>query len=429
MSTSGAVLSQFFRRSSYSSERTVAWIRLVLVVLAALNIILAAIDRGGLLSMGIKYPLMLTVLSLAGAWSAVTLLWMRQGDPPTSILEVSATIDAILATTIIGASVVWPSSDYRGLLSIPHAFGFLMAVLVSGLRLSPRAVTLSAVLNGLGAAALVWIDLELNPIAREIPPDDHRVFWIFFFIGSSLAWATVRRSRALVQEGGLAMVDAERARQRLGVYVSPEVAEAALTSDILEPGGERRHIAVLFSDLRGFTRYAERLPPERLVSELNDYLDAMVAVVREEQGVVDKYIGDAIMVVWGIPKATGDEAARAVRAAAKMQAALAVHNRDRAARGLQPFRQGIGVHYGEAVAGNIGTSDRLQYTVVGDAVNLASRLEQATKEMGASVLISADAMEAASAGDLPMMVSRGRLQVRGREAPMEVFALAQSIVG
>jgi adenylate cyclase len=204
------------------------------------------------------------------------------------------------------------------------------------------------------------------------------------------------------------------------------VAESLGTGDLVR-GGERKHVAVLFADLRGFTQYAEPLSPERIVSELNDYLDSVVPAIRAQGGVVDKYIGDAIMAVFGIPNPGPEDAARAVRAAAAMQVALQEHNRERERKGLPPLVQGIGLHCGDVIAGNIGTKERVQYTVIGDAVNVASRLESLSKKMDYSILLSkelfAEASLAGEAAELPAMVSVGSSPIRGRKNSVEVFAV------
>ncbi|MEZ4365491.1 MAG: adenylate/guanylate cyclase domain-containing protein [Kofleriaceae bacterium] len=207
--------------------------------------------------------------------------------------------------------------------------------------------------------------------------------------------------------------------------MSEEIAADAVDQVGIKLGGERRDAAVLFSDLRGFTAYAERLPPEQLIAELNGYLAAMVPVIETEHGLIDKYIGDAIMAVFGIPTPRGDEAACAIRAAHRMQTALVEHNRARAAAGLPPLVQGIGVHFGPVVAGNIGTAQRVQYTVVGDVVNLASRLESATKDHEVAVLLSEDVVAAAAADAalLPPTRAVAEIAVRGRSAGLRVYTL------
>lgn len=182
---------------------------------------------------------------------------------------------------------------------------------------------------------------------------------------------------------------------------------------------------MLFSDLRGFTTYSESLPPEELVDELNAYLEAMVREIKYEGGVIDKYIGDAIMVVFGIPSPKPGDAERAVRCAWRMDQALAVHNAQRTARGLPPLKHGVGVHFGEVVAGNMGTSERLQYTVVGDTVNLAARLESASKTLGVPIVLSREVVEAVGEDALPAAVREvDTISVKGRDQPVEVLTFS-----
>ena len=150
----------------------------------------------------------------------------------------------------------------------------------------------------------------------------------------------------------------------------------------------------------------------------------MADIIMDKGGLVDKYIGDAIMVVFGIPRFQPDAAAHALRTAKAMQEALVIHNQGRAERGLSPLKQGIGLHFGEVVVGNIGTRERMQYTVIGDAVNVASRLESATKDAGVPILASKHLVDAAAATGLDCRaVSRGTLAVRGRDDGVEVCAV------
>ncbi len=128
------------------------------------------------------------------------------------------------------------------------------------------------------------------------------------------------------------------------------------------------------------------------------------------------------MVVFGIPRHQDDAPARAIKVAYRMQRALEIHNRTRRSLGLPAFRHGIGVHFGTAIVGNIGTRDRLEYTAIGNVVNIASRLERATKTLGVPVVISRDAVDAAYRNDRPkILVAQGRLAIKGRVEPIEVF--------
>ena len=416
------VLRDLFHRSAIETERTVAWVRLGMCAFGILNVGLATQSSAAFFASGPKYPFMLLALMSVAGFSVWVLLRGSETRAIQRLMMGSVLVDALTALGIVGASVIWPSAHWRGLLAIPHAFGFPLAVAVSGLRLSRRAVVLSAFLNVGSALGLLAYDASVNGPKVHHSLDDYSLYFILIGISLAAACANAGRTRALVRSGGEALIRAERARQALGMYVSPLVADAALEVTTLRPGGERRVVAVLFADLRDFTAWSATLPPERLVVELNAWLEAMVQVIREEGGVVDKYIGDAIMAVWGIPSARPDDAQRAVRAAWRMQTALDAHNRIRQAHGLRPLRQGVGVHFGEGIAGNVGTTDRLQYTVMGDAVNLAARLEQITKDVGEPVVVSEAAARAAGAiPGLPPLVAWGTTPVRGRDTATGVY--------
>lgn len=422
-----ASLDAFLRVAAVRGERSVARLRLIFCALGLVNMFLLA-HAGPKLMAGTPKTWLQTVLLVGACGASVWYLRAsRRPTPPRWFLEGSVFADALLAFAVVGVSVWWPSPTYHGFLAMPHAAAFPLALAMAGFRLSRRAVTVGAVANIGASLGLVAYDLLVNPVSAGTPPDDIGMYVVLDGVAVLIAVAIVGRTRRLVMDGAQAALDAERARQRFGVYVSQEVADAAIAADQLETGGERRKVAVLFSDLRGFTRYGSALPPERLVRELNEYLDAMIAEVRAEGGVVDKYIGDAIMVVFGVPTTRPDDAARAIRTALRMHHALDAHNAARAAHGLDPLRQGIGVHFGDVVAGNIGTLDRLQFTVIGDTVNLASRLESATKDLGTPILVSAAAMDAARPYLAPAtpLVAGGTLTPRGHAEPLTVYRLAE----
>src|SRR5690606_8766258 len=149
-------------------------------------------------------------------------------------------------------------------------------------------------------------------------------------------------------------------------------------------------VTVLFSDIRSFTSISENMDPRELLDFLNEYLSGMVESVLQHHGVVDKFIGDAIMAVFGAPVPEPEDPLHAVCAALAMREKLAKINEGFVERGLPEIRTGIGLHSGQVVAGNMGHSERMEYTVIGDTVNLASRLEGLTKELGCDVVISDD---------------------------------------
>ncbi|MEO6418784.1 MAG: adenylate/guanylate cyclase domain-containing protein [Polyangiaceae bacterium] len=227
------------------------------------------------------------------------------------------------------------------------------------------------------------------------------------------------------------MVDGLKERDKLrntfGKYMTQTVMEHLMSGKV-QLGGESLTVSILFSDIRSFTTISEQMnDAQALVGLLNEYFTEMVTIVMEEDGVVDKYIGDAIMAVFGAPVSKPDDAVRAVRAAVRMRKALADLNVRLVARGVPALRTGIGIHTGEVVAGNIGSEARMEYTVIGDAVNLASRLESNTKEMGVDVLISEDTFKLVEGTCIARPIRE--ITVKGRAKPVmtyEVQGLVES---
>jgi adenylate cyclase len=177
----------------------------------------------------------------------------------------------------------------------------------------------------------------------------------------------------------------------------------------------------LFSDIRSFCTIAETMPPKQLLSFLNEYFSGMVESVMANQGVVDKFIGDAVMAVFGAPVPRPEDAHNAVKAALDMRRRLAAMNADFRARGLPTIRIGVGLHTGHVVAGNIGHVERMDYTVIGDAVNLASRLESLTKELDSDIILSEDTYRVVQ--DHVQAEPLERVTVKGRVQPTLVYRL------
>lgn len=217
------------------------------------------------------------------------------------------------------------------------------------------------------------------------------------------------------------LAERDRVRDLLGKVVSPEIAAQLLHSD-LKLGGEEREVTILFSDLRDFTALSEKLPPAEVLALLNRYLDRMSAIVEKHGGVIDKYIGDAIMALFGAPVAVPEAAARAIVAAQAMTASLADLNRELAAEGRPALALGIGINTGRVIAGNMGSKTRLNYTVIGDGVNLAARLEALTKDPAYDARIIVSAATAAAAQAAEQMRPLGRVTVKGKTEPVEIYA-------
>ncbi len=222
-----------------------------------------------------------------------------------------------------------------------------------------------------------------------------------------------------------------RLRRDFRRFVSRDVADALVEFPEMwrdTSGGVKRQVVVLFSDVRGFTERSEKTDPKDLVSQLNEYLTIMVAVVFNHKGTLDKFIGDAVMAHWGALGSGTDEdnCRNALLAARDMIDSLARLNKKWEAEGKPPFKIGVGLHLGEVIAGEIGSPDRTEFGVIGDAVNLASRVEGLTKTFGCDVIISDDVRIAAGASD--GLIDLGLVQVKGRKTPENLYGIGDESV-
>jgi adenylate cyclase len=226
----------------------------------------------------------------------------------------------------------------------------------------------------------------------------------------------------LVADFGFERVEKARVRRTLERYVSRNVVTELLGSYTESLGGVVKTVSVLFSDIRGYSIVSARSNPQALVAQLNEYLTAMVDCVFRHGGTLDKFIGDAVMAVWGNTHSEGPaaDATNAVRAADDMRKALARLNADWRARGLPEFRVGVAVNNGPVVVGNIGSPQRMEFTVVGETVNTTWRLQELTKQLGCDLLIGKRAAELLDGFDIH---SLGVVRIRDG-APIEVFSLA-----
>lgn len=325
---------------------------------------------------------------------------------PLSSVELQA---AALATVLEGRGFTPLGLPGRVLLLL--GWGALALVLlarpVQAAGTAARALALIAL--GLGGAALAWLAGWWLPVtalvAAPLAGGGGRAFG---------QWLRESRERAYLH-------------QVLARRISP-----ALLADILRQpgplgtqlGGSRARCVVLFADLVGFTPLSEELAPPVLFGLLNRYFEAMAAAVIAENGLLDKFMGDALMAEFGVPRSRGDaaEAMAAVRAAVAMQVALERLNGELRAQGQPTLRQGIGIHVGEVIAGNLGSSQRLEFTVVGATVNLASRLERLSRSFPhCPVLISGEVL--ALLPDQLVVESLGEHRLEGWSRPIAVYGV------
>jgi class 3 adenylate cyclase len=265
----------------------------------------------------------------------------------------------------------------------------------------------------------------------------HGLIWLFGVVGIMLGAARLshqidrrRKAEEAVRrsEAQLRMLNAqlEKAKnllkQSFQRYVSAHIVDQILeSSQPVNLMGEKRNVSILLSDIRGFTSLSEQLEAEELVSYLNAYFSEMIEIILEHEGTLDKFMGDAILALFGAPLGHDDDSLRAVKAALAMQEKLKGLNEFWMKNGKPGIKVGIGISTGEVVVGNIGSEKRLEYTVIGQDVNYAQRIEQLTKELRADILISEQTYEETK--EHVTVEKFGPLTIRGKKEPITVYAV------
>ncbi len=216
----------------------------------------------------------------------------------------------------------------------------------------------------------------------------------------------------------------ERLKSAMGRFVNKEIAEQAAKGE-LRLGGERREAAVFFSDIRSFTAISEKLQPEEVVEFLNEYFTRMVRLVDHSKGNVDKFIGDAIMALWGVPISHGNDCENAIRCSLAMRKDLNDFNVEREKVGKFPLKIGMGINYGPLLSGQIGSEDHISYTVIGDTVNLASRIEALNKPFGTDLLITEDAYQKTKG--MFTVEPMKKITVKGKAEPLQIYAVIGAV--
>lgn len=215
----------------------------------------------------------------------------------------------------------------------------------------------------------------------------------------------------------------EKIKRAFSTYVARQVVDEIMKNpDQIALSGERRDVTVIFCDMRGFTTLAEKLAPEEVVAALNDFYSLMIDLTIKNNGTINKFLGDAVMAIFGAPAAYPDHCWRAVQTALEMQAGVAALSARRISEGKDPISIGIGISAGEAVAGTVGTEDQMEYTVIGDKVNLAARLESSAKP--GQILVSEPTYR--QVADKVNARCLGPIHVKGKEEAVVVFEILKA---
>lgn len=378
-------------------------------------------------------PYLLARRGIRSAWLTPILLLLDAGiltyilivPPPFAAPEWTAQINLRLPNFIyLGIFLVGMALSYSpthvvwaGVASVmAWSAGFAWVARLPGSLLTSSHDTLNGSMTGQAI-----VDAYFDP--RSVSLTNWYNQLVFLALVTGILALSVWRSRRLVRQ----RVATEAEYAALSRYFSPNLVGAlskqggALDRPSVQP------VAVLFADMVGFTGLSERLAPDSLVALLREFHSRLVQVAFAHGGTIDKYIGDAIMVNFGTPKPQPDDPVRALACAAAMIAEIRRWSAEREARGESAIEVGVGVHYGDVIVGNIGDAQRLEYTVLGDTVNVASRLERLTRELGCILVVSGDLVRAVGrCGVDPsalvdgLALSEART-VRGRRAPIEVW--------
>ena len=213
-------------------------------------------------------------------------------------------------------------------------------------------------------------------------------------------------------------------QNKLSRYVSYQVANKIIEENI-DLKGERKRVAILFCDIRSFTEISEKLDAQEVVNFLNEYFGFMIDIVFEFGGTLDKFIGDAVMAVYGVPFNLENNEEMAVRSAVKMRELVETYNEGRRKKNLNDIKIGIGIHSGEVIAGNIGSDRRMEYTVVGSTVNIASRIEALNKTFKTDILITEQVYEKTK--DIIAVEKQKSVLVKGINTPMTTYYIKDLI--
>ncbi|QPF82647.1 adenylate/guanylate cyclase domain-containing protein [Bradyrhizobium genosp. L] len=350
-------------------------------------------------------------------WVHGAISWyMKQGrDLPVVRRYIGALIETSMPTIALGLHI--DSMGPVAALGWVAPFVYFIFIIASTLRLD---FGLSAFTGLVAASELFWMAMYYRPDGTLDPAPDlfyHAARSVVILICGILAGAVGMQLRRQFASSIAAGTARDRITNLFGQHVSPQVVER-LMAEGTSTGSDIRRVAVMFVDFRSFTSGARTRSPQEVVDRLDGAFAVLVDILDRHGGIVNKFLGDGFLALFGAPFEAGDAAHQAVAAAREMLAA----NERLNATSSWPLRMGIGIHIGEVVAGNIGSPRRKEYTVIGDTVNFAARLEALNKELGTQFLISSAVREAASdvCNDA---VSRGEVPVRGYDRPVAVWQL------
>jgi adenylate cyclase len=371
---------------------------------------------------GIPFPLWLIAAPTA-LGLLYTCLFFAWKKPLTRLmpyvfvsLEMGTVLSMLLADATMDLAVAQGTSG--------HVMPFVV-IGIAGLRLREGVVVYAGLLAALFTALMHPLICAESSNAFCMP---FLYMWrpILALVLAAAVAMTVRSSLRTFAVAQRELLKKFSVRQTLGQLVSEDVAQEMMSSDGLH--GERRIATIAFMDLRNFTRYSSNRDPAQVVKTLNLLLEAIIIIVHKHGGVVNKFLGDGMLVMFGVPNQLDEHADAALGAALEAVERIAVLAEELKSPSLQ---LGVGIHSGEVIAGTIGSSDRMEYTVIGDTVNLASRIEGLNRDLKSTVLLSQDSHQRLERvlEHRPNETDRGSFKVKGRSEPVTIWSYGRPLEG
>ncbi len=348
----------------------------------------------------------------------LVLAWCRYHRPWFAWLM--TTLDVALVLHFYAMLVFYGGMSADMALGVPGTLMIFLFLAHAAVRYRPELIVYGTVLFIVGWASIhAGAEGGLQLHWPERKDASEIAFLVILGLTALALFLTTSRARRLLLEA----ISEARLRVSLSRFVPAALAQELTGPErsVLTPHSQRA--AILFVDVRGFTSIAERMSPEAVVSFLNDYRRRVSAAVLEHHGMVDKFIGDGVMAVFGVPTPSRSDAENAIRCSLAIGDAIDAWNAELRPKGRPSVAIGTGVHYGEVVVGAIGDDTRLEYTVIGDAVNVAQRLERICADTGENLVVSSDLLEAAGrTGRIGKWTELPVRSVRGRMQPIRLFS-------
>ncbi len=411
-------IANVIRREDKKNENKINLARMFVLALMAIMMVITRLVMGGPTH---RMFLVITPASLAYLL-LVFFLWrhfMEKGYP-SSVSKILTLLDlAYVVITLVGVSRTDQPFVFHGFtVERPFLILFLLNAL-SGLRFDFKASIYVATASTLVIFGLGFLDLYSGYFPNVLGGIFETFFIAALVGGTALVSGYIgHRSKALIVQASEEQEEKKFIKSIFGRHTSTEVVEDALRRG-LKLGGEEKEVTILFSDIRNFTAMSEKLPPNEVVGLLNKYFAEMVEVISRNGGTLNKFLGDGILAIFGAPVSYGNDAERAVRTALEMMEKLVEINRTLVEKGKLALNIGVGINTGRVVVGNIGSTERMEYTVIGDAVNIASRLEALNKELETNILISHSTYQQVK--EVVQVKRLNPVRVKGKEKSIWVY--------